>query len=310
MKSRIEGVIAALLLPRDEAGLPDWQGFERNARFVKAAGVSGFCVNGATGEYVSATHDEQRSVVERARSEAGESLLVVSGIGAARWSEIAANARAAKQAGADAVLAPAPHFFKYSPDDLAEYYRAIANESDLPVLIYNLPAFTGGLAPELAEQLISGCENIAGVKDSSGQLELLARLTRAGGGAVRLMGNDSALAEALRRGFCDGAISGVAGVLPELTLSIWKSAPGGELFETLSARLDEFIQQLDAFPTPWGLKLIADWRGIAPASFALPLSQLRRQQAADFRGWLKQWWDRTVPELTRVLGIEPTFQVE
>lgn len=282
-----------MLLPRDDEDRPEWEAFERNARFALNAGAVGLCVNGATGEFAGGTQSERCEAVVRARNVAGESAVVVSGIGGTRWNEIRTLGQEAEDAGADALLVPTPYFFNYAPEDLAEFYRRIGVESKLPVLIYNLPAFTGGIDSALAYRLIQEVAGIAGVKDSSGRLDLLESLTeRNPGQALRLVGNDSVLAEAINRGLCDGTISGVAGVLPELTVALWRSSNGPDpaLFERLTSRLVTLIGQLDVFPTPWGLKLIAELRKLGPASIGLPLSAGRQLQAAQFAEWFSGWW--------------------
>jgi 4-hydroxy-tetrahydrodipicolinate synthase len=288
-------VIAALLLPRDPAGRPSWQDFDRNAALVLSAGASGLCVNGATGEYAAATRQERQEAVVRARRIAGPSTLVVSGVGSTVWTRVLSLARDSEEAGADALLVPAPHFFEYAPDDLAEFYERVAEAARIPVLIYNLPAFTGGLPVELAVRLIGEQPGIAGIKDSSGRLDILERLAAQGGGATALVGNDTVLAEALRRGLCDGVISGVAGVAPELTIALWRSAQSGdwERFALVDARLRELIAHLESFPTPWGLKVMAEARGLGRATYALPLSKARQAQIAAFHEWFSHWWSET-----------------
>lgn len=301
------GVIAALLLPRDNEGRPAWEDFDRNARLILQVGVTGLCVNGATGEFAGATREERREAVLRARRVAGVSGVVVSGVGATRWTEILALARDAEEAGADTLLVPAPHFFLYEAGDLAEFYRRIAAEVRVPTLIYNLPAFTGGLDPDLAVQLIREVKGIAGVKDSSGRLDLFESLAAgAAANAVALVGNDAVLAEALRRGICGGAISGVAGVLPELTQALWLSAQSREweLFDGIGSRLNSLLEHLDVFPTPWGLKLIAELRGLGQASFSLPLSAERQAQADDFRRWFPAWWSAAETDLAKALPAD------
>jgi 4-hydroxy-tetrahydrodipicolinate synthase len=305
LHDQFAGVTAALLLPRDDEDRPDWDSFERNARFVLESGAVGLCVNGATGEFAGATQAERCEAVVRARDIAGDSALVVSGIGGTRWAEILTLGHEAEDAGADALLVPTPYFFSYAPGDLAEFYRRIATELSTPVLIYNLPAFTGGLDSALALELIQEVNGIAGVKDSSGRLDLLESLTRQyPGKTLRLVGNDNVLAESLTRGLCDGTISGVAGVLPELMVALWTSAAGDNpsLFSSLSSQLDKLIGQLDVFPTPWGLKLIAELRGLGPASIGLPLSVGRQRQAAEFAEWFPQWWAAAESELARALN--------
>jgi 4-hydroxy-tetrahydrodipicolinate synthase len=190
---------------------------------------------------------------------------------------------------------------------LAEFYRRIAAEARVPVLIYDLPAFTGGLDADLAARLIREEKGIAGVKDSSGRLDLLERLAAGDGGdSVGLVGNDAVLGEALMRGLCDGVISGVAGAVPEITLALWRSAQARqwELFSRLESRLSSLLEKLDAFPTPWGLKIITELRGLGRASFALPLSAERQAQADAFRLWFPKWWSEAESDLDESLHAE------
>jgi len=221
-------------------------------------------------------------------------MLVLSGTGASRWAECLQFARDAAHAGADSVLAPPPHFFSYEQEDLREFYRSIAADAPIPVLVYNLPAFTCGLDPEVAAELIRSLPGIEGTKDSSGELELLSLLTSTpNSGKTRLVGNDSVLAEALEKGLCDGTVSGVAGVLPELTLALYRSAADGDCdaLHYWAARQDVLLRQLSLFPAPWGLKFIAEARGLAPAHPALPMSPKRRRQVEEFHFWFQEWWE-------------------
>jgi 4-hydroxy-tetrahydrodipicolinate synthase len=289
----IGGVVAAALLPRDAEGRPLWETFEASLAFLKAAGVAGICSNGATGEYAGATAQERRYAVTLARKVMGDAGLVVSGEGACSLLETLARMRDAEEEGADVHLVPGPHFFPYSQDDLGEFYRQVAAAANRPVLIYNLPQFTNGVDKPLALELICGNGKIAGMKDSSGRLDILEALTASGpADAVRFVGNDSVLTEALRNGWATGGISGVACVLPEVILALWhnRANTAGEEFATADRLLNEFIAQLSPWPTPWGLKLVAECRGLGPASTALPLSAARRAQAECFRAWFEPWW--------------------
>lgn len=299
----IGGIVAAALLPRDGEGRPLWQIFETSLQFLKAQGVAGICVNGATGEYAGATAEERRRAVAVARAVMGDAGLVISGEGGCSLVETLARARDAEEEGADAHLVPGPHFFPYPQEDLGEFYRQVAAGVTRPILIYNLPQFTNGVEKPLALQLIRSEERIAGIKDSSGRLDILEALSNGGpADAVRFVGNDSVLAEALRNRWSTGGISGVACVLPEVILGLWHAAadPAGEEFTTASRLLDEYIAQLGPWPTPWGLKLTAECRGLGPASIALPLSPARQAQAEAFRAWFEPWWAAASQALSAV----------
>ncbi|WP_321475730.1 dihydrodipicolinate synthase family protein [uncultured Paludibaculum sp.] len=299
---QIGGIIPAQLLPRDADGAPAWGLFERNAELLMSAGGVGLCVNGATGEYVAASESERIEAVVRARRVAGNQGLVVSAVGAASLRETIALAHVSQEEGADIILIPPPHFFRYEQQDLAEFYRQAVAALRVPALLYNLPSFTAHLDSSLCVELIHELPGLAGIKDSSGQLDILTTLTGPDGPTgVRLVGNDTVLAEAMRRQICDGSISGVAGVLPELTIGLWDAGVKGatERFERISGLLDELLAQLDPFPIPWGIKLISAVRGFGTATFALPSSAARQKQSAEFQAWFCEWW----PGASDVLGI-------
>jgi 4-hydroxy-tetrahydrodipicolinate synthase len=304
---KIGGVISAVLFYRDEKRRADWEAFERNLAVLKAAGVDGVCVNGATGEYACATPAERREAVARAKRVMGGEIALISGAGATSLDETVQHARAAEAEGADAHLIPVPHFFAYSQADVGEFYRRAAMALEKPVLIYNLPQFAGRVDLPLAIELIRDESNrISGIKDSSGSLDILAELTAGGpAGAVRLVGNDSVLAEALERRICQGMISGVAGVLPELNRCVFDAWQVGDRsrFESAGRLLAQFIERIDAWPVPWGLKLAAEVRGLGKASFALPLTSERLRQAEEFRRWFEPWWAAAV-EAMAPLGRE------
>ena len=188
--------------------------------------------------------------------------------------------------GVRGLLLPMPYFFPYSQEDLYAFCAAVAAQLDAPILLYNLPRFTTKIDLETVRSLIDSTPNIVGIKDSSGSLAILGGLNS---GACRIVGDDSALVAALDAGLCDAVVSGVAGVLPELTTSLFhqRNSPA---YPQAVELLTDLIGHLSAFPVPWGLKLIAECRGITPAWFSQPLSATRTAQAKEFREWFPARW--------------------
>lgn len=287
------GVIAAVLLPRDEEGRPRWEEFERLVAFLKGCGVSGVCVNGATGEYARATPEERRTAAAVARQVLGGHGAVMAGVGSACTVSTLRLARDAEAAGADALLVPPPCLFRYRDDDVEQFYRAVAAAAGRPVIVYNLPAFLTGVGEETVLKLLRTEPSMAGVKDSSGRLDMLALLSSEPGlRARRYVGNDWVLAEACRRGLADGVISGVACVLPELILSLWDAGRAGDSgrMARLERSLAEALGQIDAWPTPIGLEVLAEARGLRRCLPAVPFSPARREQARLMQRWFESWW--------------------
>lgn len=220
------------------------------------------------------------------------------GAGAAGLQGSVALATIAERHDVKALLLPMPYFFHYQQEDLDAFCRAVALATMLPILLYNLPQFTSGLEADTVRKLISEVSNIFGIKDSSGSLEIMRDLTSHGMDACRIVGNGSALAPALIEGVCDGVVSGVACVLPELVLSLYPEGPQphGDAFLQDVRTLNEFIAQLDPFPTPWGLKWAVEARGMIEATFSQPLSHSRKQQADSLAAWVSRWQNRASPQ--------------
>jgi 4-hydroxy-2-oxoglutarate aldolase len=177
----MSGVIAGLLGPvttpfSASNGALDLDAFTRNVRAHLDAGLDGIVVAGSTGEAALLDRDERRALAEAARAAVGEGKHLVVGTGAEATKTAVLLARDAAAAGADAALVVAPHYYgaQMSADALRTHYRRVADESPLPILLYNIPRYMHfALAAELVAELATH-PNIVGIKDSSGSQESLA----------------------------------------------------------------------------------------------------------------------------------------
>ncbi len=287
----ISGVYAATVTNRLNNGTLDTDAFKHSLMFLLRKGIQGFALNGATGEYCLTTPRELTQLMEIARKLAGDNATLLCGIGSASVQGCLENGRRAIQLGALGLLLPAAHFFQYGQEDVEAFCREVARQLPAPILLYNLPQFTTGLETSTVMRLFSACPNIAGIKDSSGSLDILRRITQDHLPARRLVGNDAILAEALRENICDGVISGVAGVLPELVEGLFelRNQPHSAEFIKAEVRLGEFLEAIKGFPVPWTLKWIAECRGIAPATFAQPIAPQRAEKARILQHWFLEW---------------------
>jgi 4-hydroxy-2-oxoglutarate aldolase len=175
------------------------------------AGLDGIVVGGSTGEAALLDPEEQRRVVAWVRDALPDRSWLLAGTGAESTRQAVALTRAAAAEGADAVLVRPPSYFAalISAASLADYYRAIADASAVPVLVYNIPKYTHlPVAAGLLRQL-AGHPNIVGVKDSSGDAKTLAAYRDAVSDWSVFVGSGSLLYAALELG-CDGGILGVA----------------------------------------------------------------------------------------------------
>jgi 4-hydroxy-tetrahydrodipicolinate synthase len=279
------GVYAAVTTPRDEEYHLDRGALDRILQFLTEAGIRGFALNGATAEYCLNSAADLAHMLETAAKSLPADCSILCGIGAADLRGVLENGRVAVVAGARAVLLPMPYFFPYEQHDLRAFCLEVAERLPTDILLYNLPQFTSGLDVATVCDLIRECPRIKGIKDSSGFLGILRALTLDLPDAVRLVGNDGMLAEALQEDVCDGVVSGVAGVWPELILPLF--AEGGPRNENAMEALRAFIEKLGTVPVPWGLKCIAESRGLATARFNLPLSAERISQTQRLQEWFR-----------------------
>jgi 4-hydroxy-tetrahydrodipicolinate synthase len=294
----VHGVFAALLTPRFKNGKVDGQSFRKQLEFLRDKGVINFAVNGATSEFPSVSQDELKEMLTIAQSVTGGNSEYLCGVGAANLHDGIELAMIAKKGGAKGLLLPMPYFYPYAQDDLIAFCTAFAQESPLPILLYNLPQFTSGLEADTVLGLIKNQKNIIGIKDSSGSLNILRALTTSGLDCNRVIGSDGALAAALREGVADGVISGVSCVLPEVMKAMFEFTPGEAKFEHAVGLLNAFIAQLDVFPTPWGLKFASECRNITQASFPFPLSERRCAQRLNLDNWFEKWSKTAIESLS------------
>lgn len=291
-----DGLYAAVATPVHEDGRLDLDTFDRLLDFLVEAQVEGVCLAGATGEYPHFESADRKILIRRAavRLPAGCSLLV--GIGAPSMRLTVELGETAMEAGSRAVLLPMPMFFRYHQEDLAAYSARVSGTLRAPCLLYNLPDFTNGLAPETVISLLRTQEYIAGIKDSSGLRPHLGAFAEARGNEAwtLLVGDDRLLAAGLEAGW-NGGISGVAGFCPELLVALYRSFVEGRREETvrLAGLLDELIDRLSPFPTPWGIRVGLAARGIDTGPLPLPVTPSRKAQIAAFMEWLPAWLQRT-----------------
>ena len=283
----VKGVYAAVLVPRLADGSLDDRGFRAMLEFLRSKGLTRVVINGATGEYCLTTPPELARMLTLCRETMPGSEVLCS-IGSPGVSGCLELGGVAIRGGARALLLPMPHYFPYTQPDLAAFCQEVASQLSAPILLYNLPRFTSPLEPGTVRELIDAIPNIVGIKDSGGTLDILSGLPA---GACRIVGDDSVLVAALDAGACDGVVSGVAGVLPELPTFLFHRRDSACYLQAVEL-LRELIGHLTGFPVPWGLKLVAECRGVTPAWFAQPLSAGRIAQSSEFRAWFPGWLGR------------------
>ncbi len=304
----LRGIYVAAVTPWGPQDTVDEAALGRHLEMLLAAGVDGICIGGSTGEFARLEIAGRQRLLRVALETVAGRVPLLAGIGHASLDGTLALLTSA--AGATAVVVPPPYYFPYGQAELLAFYRRVAEASNLPVLIYNIPQFTSGLEPATARQLLAG-GTCAGIKDSSGRADMLETLAaeRRRTPFVFFCGNDEYLARALEMG-ADGGLSGVAACAPELLVTLYRAFRAGEAAGVARAHqlLMEIIGRLETFPPPVGIRLALEARGIPVGSHAVPLAPETEQRARDFQRWLEDWLPRATAlriESRRGATIDP-----
>ncbi len=171
----LKGIIPPLVTPFDQTGAVRYDFFERNIDKYLEAGINGFLVAGSTGESVYLEHSEKLKLTEIARKRIPPSKMLLAGTGSESTRATIEFTKEAVDRGVDAVLVKNPFYYKsqMSFDVYMAHYTAVADASPVPVIVYNVPVFTGvALESRLVIDLAKH-PNIRGMKDSSGDVRLI-----------------------------------------------------------------------------------------------------------------------------------------
>ncbi|HEU4630671.1 MAG TPA: dihydrodipicolinate synthase family protein [Gemmatimonadaceae bacterium] len=261
------GLFAPLVTTFRGGDTLDLDAFAANLRAHLAAGVDGVVVAGSTGEAALLEEDERTRLLAMARPVVPDERWLIAGTGAESTRGTVRRCRAAAEQGADAVLVVAPHYYGQvmTLAALRAHYRRVADESPLPVLLYNIPKYMHfALPPELVAELARH-ENVIGIKDSSGDLALFGEYRAAQSETFSLLtGNTGIVHEALRLG-ARGGILAVSLFAPEVTLRIFEAWRAGDVEGSAAAQ---------ATLAPLGVEIVGRM-GVAGIKAALDLVGLR-----------------------------------
>jgi 4-hydroxy-2-oxoglutarate aldolase len=263
------------------------QHLKDNVTRLLADGLDGIVVAGSTGEAPLLDPDEQRRAVGWTREVTPRGKWLIAGTGAESTRQAIALTRAAAAEGADAVLVRPPSYFPaVAARSLANYFRAVADASPVPVLVYNIPKYTHvSLPAELLEEL-SGHQRIVGVKDSSGDLKNLAAYREAAPQWAVFAGSGSLLLSALELE-CDGAIVAVACFAARLCADLLATFRSGDraAATALQNRLTPLDKEIVGKLGPAGVKAAMDavgggLYGGPPRPPLAPLGAAERERVA------------------------------
>ena len=275
-----------MVTPFDDGGSIRYDAFERNIDKYLEAGIEGDLVLGSNGESVYLEHSEKLKLIEAARKRVPSSMTLLAGTGVESTQATIALTKEAADRGVDAVLVKNPFYFK--PQMTSEvyfaHYTAVADASPVPVIIYNVPVFTGmPLQSKLVIEL-SKHPNIRGMKDSSGDVRLISEVvwnTDASKFPV-IAGSAPTLFPAMASG-ARGGIIALACAAPKPSLALYRAFTAGDYVK--AGNIQRIIAPAAVAVTGTngiaGLKAAMELEGFQPGIPRRPLLPLKREQRDD-----------------------------
>lgn len=273
----IKGIITAMVTPFDENQKINETAARQLVDKLIGQGVHGLFILGTNGEFHVLSDDEKVAFAKIVIDQANHRVPVYVGAGACGTQETIKLAQRMEAVGADALSVISPYFIAPTQQELAEHYRKVAEAVNIPIIMYNIPKNTGiNIEPETVKSLI-GVKNIAGIKDSSGNMENMQGYIDAGAGTdfVVLVGSDSKILPALKIGAA-GAIAGTSNVIAQLDVSIYDNYLKGnmEAAEQAQKDIDVLRGVLKLGTVPSVMKRAVTLLGIDVGDARYPVSKL------------------------------------
>ena len=261
-----------------------------NVARYNATGLAGYVVIGSTGESVLLSFDEIEHIWAAVRESAAPGKLLIAGTGVETTAETIARSRRAASLGYDAVLVKTPHYYKslLTPTALEQHYRRVADASSVPVLIYSIPQYTGIAVTAEWVARLADHPNIVGIKDSSGNVQLVAEILHYCPKEFRtFVGSASTLLASLTLGGAGGVLA-LSCFLPEATVELYEAYRAGNMQRASQVQHSLLVpsRKIAGEFGPTGTKYAMDCVGYYGGDPRLPLLPLTDAQKAGIQAVL------------------------
>lgn len=272
--SNFVGLGVAMVTPFTSQGKLDFAGLKRLTEHLIANGADYLVVQGTTGESVTLTTEEKRTVLDYILEVNNKRKHIVLGVGGNNTLAVAAQLRDLDSKGLSGILSVSPYYNKPTQAGIYAHYRSLSEASPLPIILYNVPGRTGSnMAPETTLRLAHDFKNIVAIKEASGNLSQMEEIMqhRPAGFSV-ISGDDNLTLPAIALG-ADGVISVVGNAFPAAYSKMVHQALFGSVVDArvIHYRLRKLVDLLFVEGNPGGIKEVLHHLGICENHMRLPL---------------------------------------
>ncbi|MEI8340929.1 MAG: 4-hydroxy-tetrahydrodipicolinate synthase [Verrucomicrobiota bacterium] len=284
------GTFTALVTPFSNDRV-DEASFGRLIEFQIENGISGIVPVGTTGESPTLDHAEHMRVIELAVQSAKGRCKVIAGTGSNSTSEAIALTKDAEKAGADAALLVAPYYNKPTQEGIYRHFRAVADSTGLPIILYSIPGRCGiEIGVETVERLSASCQNILAIKEAGGSVERVNQLRNILPDSFGVLSGDDSLTLPFMASGGIGVISVASNLIPREVGQLVRAYLDGDVVtaRNLHYRYYSLFKDLFIEPNPVPVKTALAWAGIiAKPDVRLPLCEMSEANARKLRATLE-----------------------
>ncbi|OPY83391.1 MAG: 4-hydroxy-tetrahydrodipicolinate synthase [Syntrophorhabdus sp. PtaU1.Bin153] len=285
----LKGIYTALVTPFKDYNV-DEETLKRLIEFQLRGGVDGIVPCGTTGEAATLSYEEHVRVVELTVQYVNGAVPVVAGTGSNSTKETIELTESAKKAGADMCLLTTPYYNKPTQEGLYQHYKKVAENVDIPLVLYNIPGRTGiNMTPETVAKLAE-IPSIIGIKEASGSLVQVAEIDRLARGKITIMSGDDNLFLPMMSVGAMGVVSVVSNVMPAELKALYRAFLEEKDIgkaKDLNSSLLPLMQAMFVETNPIPVKETLYHMGLVEKEFRLPLCPLSEANSRSLKGVLK-----------------------
>jgi 4-hydroxy-tetrahydrodipicolinate synthase len=285
------GTFTALVTPFRDNSI-DVSAFEELIEAQINAGITGVVAIGTTGESPTLSGDERAQVIRLAVARANKRCLVLAGTGSNSTHHAIAETRTAEKLGVDAALLVAPYYNKPSQEGLFRHFKATADGTSLPIMLYNIPGRCSvDILPETVERLAKECRNIVSIKEASGSVERVGELRRRLPEAFTILSGDDSLTLPFMAVGAAGVVSVASNLFPSDVCALVRACGADDLktAERLHRKFLPLFKDLFIEPNPVPVKTALGWRGAMSPEVRLPLVEMSEANQTRLRKTLEDF---------------------
>ncbi len=284
------GSIVALVTPFKKRKV-DYKALQKLVDFHVKSGTHAILPCGTTGESATLSMEEHADVIEAVVSAAAGRIPVIAGTGANNTKEAIELTKHAKKAGADGSLQVCPYYNKPTQEGLYRHFKTIAEEVDIPIILYNIPSRTGVNMSVETIQRLSEIKNIVAIKEASGNLSQMAEIKRVCKDKLTLLSGDDALTLPVLSVGGEGVISVVANIVPEKVVQLINAWNNREIERARDIYLDllPLVKAMFIETNPIPVKTAMGLMGMISPELRLPLCEMGKENLDKLRKVLRSY---------------------